>query len=138
MKKLFLIYLISFFSNCYAQNLEIFELRKRCSLEADRYIQFHGHEILSPSKDVIHTITNHYNKNNGRCLLRIQYTTIGAKDDKVISVYDVIENRKVSTFISGIHDKFKKYWVFLCTLSDGSKCISEQEFEHDAQKLMSE
>ena len=121
-----------------AQNIEIFELQKRCSVEADKYLQRRKDEILSPSKDAVHTITNHYNKKNGWCLMRSQYIVIGLKDFKGISIYNVLENKSVSGFQSLTNDITKKYWVSYCKLSDGNQCSSEEEYERDAQKLMNE
>ena len=121
-----------------AQNLELFELKKRCSVEADSYWQKRKNEIISPSSSAINFVTNHYNKKSGLCLLRYDYMIINDKDFKSITVYDVLENKMVSNFLSLTNNITKNYWVRSCKLSDGGKCNSEDEFERDAQRLMSE
>jgi hypothetical protein len=83
----------------YAQNLELFELKKRCSVEADAYWQKRKNEIMSPATFAVNTVTNHYNKKSGLCLLRYDYLLINDKDFKSISVYDVLENKNISSFL---------------------------------------
>jgi hypothetical protein len=138
MKKLILIPCLSLlYFNSLAQNLELFEIQKRCSLEADLYLQKRK-DILSPSADAIHTITNHYNKKNGWCLLRVQYIINRLDFSKGISLINVLENKSVSWFVSLTDTNTKKYTTYACKLSNEKKCFSEEEFESDAQKLMSD
>ena len=139
MRNIFIsILLIGIVVNCSAQNLEIFELQKRCSIEANNYVRLKKDFILSPSDKAIENITNHYNKKNGWCLLKIEHTQIGMKDFKSIGIWNVLENKKISSFFSHTHAQTKQYTVGTCSTLKNKQCSSESEFEKDTESLMTE
>ena len=139
MKKIYiLLLLIGIGISCWAQNLEIFELQKRCSIEANNYVRVKKDFILSPSDKAIENISNHYNKKNGWCLLKIEHTEIGMKDFKSITIWNVLENKTIASFLSHTHSQTKQYTVGTCRTINNKQCLSEYEFEKETESLMTE
>jgi len=130
------ILILSCTGSLHAQTVELFELQKKCAVEAKKYYLENKSDITPPRSGNTVLYEYHYNKKRGLCLLRVYGSNGNFPYFTFDSVLSVLENKSIASYHEGINDKNESK-VMICNY-DGKKCSSSTEFEKIIGNLMFE
>jgi len=123
------------YSSVFAQTIELFELQKKCALEAKKYFIENKKTITSPTTREIITTEYHFNRKKSICLLRVKRTPNSGPFFVGDSIYNVLEN-KLLTLLYIYPDE--KNRIFTCIIKSEKTCTNEIEYMQEAEQLMSD
>ena len=135
MSKWLLLLLLCDSKYTFGQTLEIFELEKKCMIEAKQYFNEHRKELTAQAANEIITTEFHFNKKSSICLLRVKRTPSKSPIFLGDSIHNVLENKLLFMFFKQSDGKNS---VFTCIRNSSISCTSESEYMLEANRIMSE